>query len=150
MHRLLLILLMGLLLGSCKSMKEPEFRGIENVRVGKLGFGESSVTLDMRYYNPNSFKGKLKSAEGEAWMDSTYLGRFLVDSTVTVPAKSEFAVPVQLKVDMKRILKHSLSAFLKDEVTITIKGNAKAGTSGLYKNFPLNYSGKQNLAEIFK
>jgi LEA14-like dessication related protein len=150
MQRLFLLLFIALLLIGCKAMKEPEFRGVENVKVGKLGFGESAVTLDMRYFNPNSFKGKLKSAEGEAWIDSTYLGGFVVDSAVAVPAKSEFTVPVKMNVDMKRILKNSLSAFLKEEVTITIKGNAKAGTGGLYKNFPLNYSGRQKLAEVLK
>ena len=92
-----------LLLTSCGGkMKDPVFKGIENVKVNEVGMSESTVTLDIRYHNPNNFKGLLKQAEGDAWMDSTYLGHFLVDSSVTIPANSEFLVPVKMAVDMKK------------------------------------------------
>ena len=115
-----------------------------------LGIAASSVTLDIRYLNPNNFKGQLKQAEGDAWMDSTYLGHFVVDTTVDIPANSEFLVPVKLAVDMKQMLKHSLTAFMNEEVMLKITGKAKAGKSGFYRNFSLNYLGKQNLGELFK
>src|SRR5688572_18994011 len=135
---------------SCKSMKDPEFKGIENVKVSEVGLAGSLVTLDIRYYNPNDFNGKLKQAEGDAWMDSTYLGHFVADSTVFIPANSEFLVPVRLVMDMKQIFKNSLAALLNEQVLLTITGSARAGRSGFYKNFSLNYTGKQNLRELFK
>lgn len=150
MKKLFFIPALLILLASCGKMKDPVFKGIENVKVNELGMEGSVVTLDIRYLNPNNFNGRLKEAEGDAWMDSTYLGHFIVDSTVQVPANSEFLVPVKLAVDMKQILKHSLAAFLNEEVMLKIKGNAKAGKSGIYKNFSLNYQGKQNLRELFK
>ena len=131
-------------------MKDPEFKGIENVKVSEVGLAGSLVTLDIRYYNPNNFNGKLKQAEGDAWMDSTYLGHFVADSTVFIPANSEFLVPVRLVMDMKQIFKNSLAALLNEQVMLTITGNARAGRSGFYKNFSLNYTGKQNLRELFK
>ena len=67
-------------------MKDPVFKGIENVKVNEVGMSASTVTLDIRYHNPNNFKGRLKQAEGDAWMDSTYLGHFVVDSSVHIPA----------------------------------------------------------------
>jgi len=135
---------------SCKSMKDPIFKGIENVKMDELNFNDPTVTLDMRYHNPNNFKGLLKQAEGDAWLDSSYLGHFIVDTAVNIPANSEFTVPVKLAVDKKQLLKHSLVAFLNEEVTIRITGKARAGKSGLYRNFSLNYMGKQNLRELFK
>jgi LEA14-like dessication related protein len=138
------------LIVSCKSMKDPEFKGIENVKVNEVGLAGSMVTLDIRYYNPNNFNGKLKQAEGDAWMDSTYLGHFVADSTVFIPANGEFLVPVRLVMDMKQIFKNSLAALLNEQVMLTITGNARAGRSGFYKNFSLNYKGKQNLRELFK
>lgn len=140
-----------ILFASCGSnLKDPVFRGIENVKVNELGAGESAVTLDIRYHNPNNFKGRLKKAEGDAWVDSTYLGHFVVDSSVNIPANSEFLVPVKLAIDMNKILKHSLTAFLKEEVLLRIIGNARAGKSGFYKNFALNYQGMQNLKQLFR
>lgn len=134
---------------SCKSLKEPVFNGISNMRVNKLVAGKSLITLDLAYFNPNHIKARLKEADGEAWMDSTYLGHFYVDSSVNIPANSNFIIPVKLNLEMKHILRHSLAAFLNEQVLITIKGKAKVGKSGVYKNIPLQYEGSQNLQELF-
>jgi len=139
-----------LVMATCKSMKDPEFKGIENVKVSEVGTTGSTVTLDIRYHNPNNFNGKLKQAEGDAWMDSTYLGHFVADSSVHIPANGEFLVPVRLLMDMKQIFKNSLAALLNEQVMLRITGSARAGRSGFYKNFSLNYQGKQNLRQMFK
>ncbi len=135
---------------SCRPIKTPVFTGIENVRVDKIGWGESSLILDMSYQNPNGFSAKLKEAEGDAWMDSTFLGHFEVDSTVNIPANSSFIVPVGLKVDMKKLLQNSITAVLNKEVEIRLTGTAKAGRNGVYRRFPINYKGKQDLSKIIK
>ena len=150
MSRLLVFVTVILIMASCKSMKDPVFKGIENVKIGQAGIAESLVTLDIRYHNPNNFNGRLKEAEGDAWMDSTYLGHFVADSLIHIPANGEFLVPVKLMMDMKQIFKNSLAALMNEEVMLRIKGSAKAGRSGFYKNFSLDYQGKQNLRALFK
>ncbi|MBL7740618.1 MAG: LEA type 2 family protein [Chitinophagaceae bacterium] len=139
-----------IILSSCVSMKEPVFHGIDKVQMNKLEKGRSQVTLAIHYFNPNNKKARLKNAEGEAWMDSTYLGHFTVDEAVAIPANSNFTIPVKLEVEMKHLLKHSLSALTNEQVLITIKGKAKVGKGGFYKTIPLHYEGKQNLQELFK
>jgi LEA14-like dessication related protein len=150
MKRVFFAVLVLSILASCGSMKDPVFKGIENVKMDGLGINASSVTLDIRYFNPNGFKGRLKQAEGDAWIDSIYLGRFIVDTTVQIPANSDFLVPVKLAVDMKQLLKHSFASFLKEDVLLRITGKARAGKSGFYRNFSLNYLGKQNLQQLFR
>ncbi len=150
MKRNFFFLAMILVMASCKSMKDPVFKSIENVKVSEVGMAGSLVTLDIRYHNPNNFNARLKQAEGDAWMDSTYLGHFVADSTVHIPANGEFLVPVRLVMDMKQIFKNSLAALLNEQVMLTITGSARAGRSGFYKNFSLNYKGKQNLRDLFK
>ena len=150
MNKVSFALIVIVLAASCKSMKDPVFKGIENVTMGQVGVAESLVTLDIRYHNPNNFNGRLKEAEGDAWMDSTYLGHFVADSMIHIPANGEFLVPVRLMMDMKQILKNSLAALMNEEVMLRIKGSARAGRSGFYKNFSLNYEGKQNLRALFK
>lgn len=135
---------------SCKKLKDPVFNGIENVRLGKVGFGSSQLTLDMKCFNPNNTKAVLKEAEGDAWMDSSYLGHFRVDTAVNIPANSDFTVPVKMDVDTRYILKNSLFAFMNDEVTIRISGEARVGKSGIYKRFPIAYVGKQNISQAFR
>jgi LEA14-like dessication related protein len=143
-------LALTILLASCGNLLDPELKGIEDVKLNRLALGESVVVLHMRCYNPNPFNAKLKQAEGDAWMDSTFLGHFRVDTTVHVPANSEFLVPVNLAINMKDMLQYSLSAFMNEEVTVRITGTARAGRNGFYRNFPLKYEGKQNLAKLFK
>lgn len=150
MRYLLIIAGLAILLSSCKKIKEPVFKGIQNLGVSKLAKGKSMLTLDMSYFNPNNINAQLKEAEGEAWMDSTFLGHFRVDSAVSIPANADFLVPVKLDVEMKNLFKHSLTAFLNEQVLITINGKAKVGKNGFYRKIPLRYEGKQNLAELFK
>lgn len=135
---------------SCKDLKEPVFNGIQNVRVNTPKQGKSLMLLDVACFNPNNTGAKLKEADGDAWLDSTYLGHFTVDSTVRISANADFIVPVKLEVEMKHMLKHSLSALMNERVLITIKGKAKVGKKGFYRKIPLRYEGKQNLQELFK
>jgi LEA14-like dessication related protein len=151
MKKLIIAVWVTTLLCACGgNIKDPVFKGIENVKLNRVGKAESAVTLDIRYHNPNSFRGLLKRAEGDAWMDSTYLGHFIVDTAVSIPANSEFLVPVKLAVDMNQIVKNSFTAFLKNEVLLRISGKARAGKSGIYKSFSLNYQGMQNLSQLFR
>ena len=143
-------LLVLLLFSSCHSMKDPVFNNIENVQVNQLGKGRSLMTFNMSYFNPNHTGGRMKEAEGDAWVDSTYLGHFYVDTIVNIPANANFIIPVKLEMEMKNIFRHSLAAFLSEQVLITIKGKAKVGKGGIYKKFHLHYEGKQDLAELFK
>ncbi|MES1218087.1 MAG: LEA type 2 family protein [Bacteroidota bacterium] len=143
-------LIILLLFSSCKSFKEPEFTGIENVRVGEIGLDGSLLNLDLHYFNHNKSRLQLKYAEGDAWLDETKLGHFTVDTLIHIPANADFFLPVTLKVDMAYILKNALSAFINKEVTVKIDGNAKVGKGGIFIHYPIRYEGKQNLAELMK
>ena len=135
---------------SCQKMQDPVFNRISNVNVGKLGLATSEMTFDVEYYNPNKKGGKLKEAQGEAWIDSSYLGHFIVDTLIDIPRHANFVLPVKLSMDMKYFLKLSMSGFKNEEVLVTIKGNARVGRSGVYKKFPINYQAKHNLAQLLK
>ncbi|HRE38204.1 MAG TPA: LEA type 2 family protein [Chitinophagaceae bacterium] len=135
-------------LASCGSIKEPDLRGIENVRVDKINSATSTMRLDLRYFNPNKFRVKLKNASGDAWLEGKKLGSFSLDSAVNVSPKSDFTLPVTLEVDMKRVLSNTLTLLLSNEVTLKIDGTARIGKSGITINYPLKYEGKQKLSEL--
>lgn len=137
-----------LLLSSCQSFRAPEFKNVDNIRLGKLGKKAPSILADVWYYNPNKTRLKLKSAKGEAWMDDVYMGRFEVDSLVEIPAMGNFSLPVKLDTDMNKLLQHSLTAILSKEVRIRIKGSARVGKSFFYINYPIEYEGKQRLDQL--
>lgn len=139
-------LLSLLFFNSCKDIKDPELRGFDSVEIIKPGFIKSTVRINVRYYNPNKYKARLKEAHGEAWIDDVYLGTFQIDSLIQVPALQEFVVPVDLTFETLKVIQLAKN----EEVNLKVTGNAKAGKAGFYRNFSLNYEGKQNIRKYFQ
>lgn len=145
---LLSFLVFGLL--SCGKILQPDFKGIENIHTDKFGLQQTDLSLDILYYNPNKYGVKLKSAEGDAWVDTQFLGHFIVDTTIQIPAKADFRLPVKLSVDTRNVFRNSLTAFLHNEVTVKISGTARLGKAGIFFNYPLDYQVKQPLSDFIK
>lgn len=155
MRQFLVAALVILVLASCGKMKQPEFIGIENMKMGKVNPGKTEVIIHARFYNPNSFDASVKSAEGEAWLDSSYLGKFVVDGKIKVPARKEFIVPVKLSISTNELAMLTLR-YISDhvekteEVQLKATGTIRAGRNGFYKNVPINYEGKQDIQKLLK
>jgi LEA14-like dessication related protein len=135
---------------SCGSVIEPDFKGIENVKLSQAGLNESSLTLDLYYFNPNKYRLTLKEAEGDAWMEGIPLGHFTIDTLIRIPANADFRLPVKLKMDMNYFLQNTAAALFNNEVAIKIEGRARVGKSGIFIHYPIHYEGKQNLRNLLK
>lgn len=132
----------------CGNIREPQLVKIDNIRVDKINSGYSTLKLDLQYFNPNKFRVTLKNASGDAWLDGRKLGHFTLDSSVTVPGNAQFQLPVNLEVDMTKVLANSFQLLLKNEVMLKIEGSARISKSGININYPLHYEGKQNLQQL--
>lgn len=131
---------------SCKSsIKEPDFLGARNFNIGKIGVQESTLGVDLYYYNPNSFNMELKKADLEIFLENRYLGQTHLDTLLKIPAMDTFYIPVSLGVNMKNLFPNLLSLALKDEVEVKMKGSAKVSRAGFTMNIPVNYTGKQKI-----
>src|SRR5688500_1858755 len=89
-------------LGACQStrnLSEPEFRDISDVRVIEVGLLKTTAGANMIYYNPNNTGIQLSSARGDVYIENTYFGSFTLDQEVAVRKRSEFILPVTLKID---------------------------------------------------
>lgn len=141
-----------ILLASCGKIKKPEFIGVEDVKVnlGNMKAGKTHMIVYVKFFNPNSFTAKLKYADGEAWVDSSYIGPFVVDSSMSVAPKSEFVVPVDFSISMTDLALGSMNFINKKdkEILIKVKGTIQAGRSGFYKKIPLNYEGKHDIEKL--
>jgi len=147
---LLPLLLLLLVMGSCRSFKQPELKAIENVKAPSLGFKNAVVTLDLHFYNPNKARVRFKHASGDAWVDGQKLGRFTVDSGMTIPAKADFWLPVKLEMEMKDALRHAGLFLSTEQVFLKIDGTARLGKAGFYFNYPIRYEGKQDMRKLGK
>lgn len=151
-HPLLLPFLVLLLVsaGACRSFQKPELMAIENVKAPALGFKNAIVTLDLHCYNPNKSRIRFKHASGEAWVDGQKLGKFFVDSSMTIPSKGDFWLPVKLEMELKDALRHAGTFFSQEQVFLKIDGTARLGKAGFYFNYPIRFEGKQDLGQLIK
>ncbi len=133
---------------ACVPLREPEFRSLDNFKVQKFGFEESSLTLSLNYYNPNKSGMKLKNAEGDAWADDQFLGHFMIDTLVTIPPKGNFEIPLKMQVSTGAMLKTSLLTLGNKEITFRIDGKAKVGKGNLFIRYPIRYTGKHRLSDM--
>jgi LEA14-like dessication related protein len=105
----------------------------------------STLSVNVRYYNPNKSDLKLKDARGDAYIDSIYLGHFSMDTVIKITKLSDFTIPVTLKANMKNIYRNAISLFLNKEFNIRLEGQCKVGKGGVFFPYPIRYQGKQAL-----
>jgi LEA14-like dessication related protein len=135
-----------LLLFSCNSFKVPEYKEFKNFNVDKMGFAESTVTMDLVYYNPNKIGFQVKRTEADVYIDGVYLGKAISDTLIHVAKKSDFVIPMKIKTDMKNVMKNAWSAMTSKTVLVKAKGTIKAGVAGIFKTIPLDYEGRHEVS----
>ncbi len=142
----LLFILISFLATSCQAPKELVYRDFKNLNIEKIGFGSTTLKLDLIYYNPNNFGLQLKYIDLDIFIDNNYLGQSSQDYQIKIPRLAEFSLPIQIDVAMESLLKNTMVTFLGKEVTIKINGKVKLGKANVYKIFPVNYEGKHRFS----
>ena len=137
-----------LLLAGCASIKEPQFRRIDNFRLKNFGLQQAVIGFNVAYFNPNSFGVTVKEAAADVYLDSVYLGKFSQDSVIGVRKDAEFSIPFSGSVSLQTVLNLNLQELSQHDVLIKANGNVKVGKAGIFINEPFKYEGKHRLDEI--
>lgn len=101
--------------------------------------------MDLVYFNPNNFGVDIKHVDCDVYINNNFLGKYILDTTMHISKKSEFSLPSKMQVDMKNVLKNSLTALFNKEVLVDVKGNTKVGKAGVYFTVPFSYSARQKI-----
>lgn len=147
MKRMLIgALILGTLLGACSRPEPPQLIGISGVEVVSFGLPESVIGMEVSLYNPNNQRMQLKKANMEIFINNQLLGSSLLDSTIDIPKKDTFAVPLRVKVKTLSGASKFLQSMNADtSIFFKVKGSAELGKAGLFFTYPLNYEGIQEL-----
>ena len=129
---------------SCNKPVAFDYRNIKNIRVESFGIN-TKVSMDLVYFNPNSYGVNLKNVNCDLYIDSSYLGKFVLDTLMHIPKASEFTVPATMQVNLREVLKNSVSLIFNNEVTIAARGTTRVGKGGFFVTIPFSYQGKQKL-----
>jgi len=147
MRSLLYFSLIILAIG-CTKPQSLDYRDIRNFNVEKFGFDKSTISMDLVYYNPNNFGVQLRKVDCDIYINDQFLGKYLLDTSMSIPKKTEFTLPSRMEVDMKNAFKNSLSVLFSNEVLVKVKGTTRVGKGGIFLNVPVNYEGRHKF-ELF-
>ena len=141
----------GVVIFGCSKPKDLQYIDFENFQVKEVGLGESVISADLKYYNPNNFRMTLKEGDLDVSLNNTFLGNSKLDTLLEIPRKDTFLIPLKMKVDMRTFLSRALNVLLTNEVDVKLDGKAKLGKAGIYFNVPIHYQGKQKFhMNLFK
>jgi LEA14-like dessication related protein len=135
---------------SCRQAEAPEYYGFQDIRIGKVEGNKTTLSTTLKFYNPNPYSVQLKRAEVDVKLNSIPSGHSLLDSTIFIPQKDTFYVPVSMQVDLSSILSNALSLLLnKDKlVNVTLDGKVKLKRGLISFSRPFHYEGKQDMNEL--
>ena len=135
-----------LLIYSCSSPKELEYQSFHNFSIQKLGFNNSTVSLDIVYYNPNNFGMQLRNSDMDIYIDGSMLGHSSFDTLIRIPRRDTFTLPVKFDVQMENIYRNAWSALTGKEVTVKLTGKIRIGKANVFMSFPVNYETKETFS----
>jgi LEA14-like dessication related protein len=139
--------LLPLLVIGCAKPTGFDYLGVKNVKVMNFGLKESTVALDVEYYNPNKFPVTMKRADVDVYVNNNFFGKTTLDSMIKIPKRDTFLLPVLLKVDMNTTVMQLIQTLGQgqQEVLIKMDGSARIGRGGIFINYPIKYEGMQKL-----
>lgn len=132
-------------LASCSKPKDLKFREASNLHVSDIGMDSSTLSLDLGFFNPNTYDIQLKNVNCDIFANKHFVGHYNRDSVFHIPGNANFTYPLKLRLDVKPILSNALSALFQKEILLEFKGTAKVGRSGFFITMPISFSKTQKL-----
>lgn len=131
---------------SCSSPKALEYREYRNFSVEKLGYSNSTIKLDLVYFNPNNFRMQLRNTDLDIFINGKLFGHSSTDTLIPIPKRDTFSLPVMFDVNMQSLYQNALNTLLGREVTLKVSGKVKIGKANVFMYFPVNYESKETFS----
>ena len=148
-YHILFLIVTIIFLSNCRAPQDLVFKDYKNLKIQNIDFSSANLKVDLVYYNPNNIGLELNRTDFDLFIDSSYLGHSTQNLQIAIPARKEFTLPLDIKVDLKNLLKNGLTALSSKEVLIQLKGNVRVGKAGIYKIIKVDYASRQNFS-MFK
>lgn len=144
----LIAALLLLALSSCTRPKAPDYLGFDKIEIRPRSLQEIDLNTSIRFYNPNKYSLRLKSAEGDVFLNGKFVSRSTLDTMIVIPAADTFAVPVSIRMNGKEVINSALPALATGEILLKLDGTVRVGRNGIYRSFPFTYEGKQKIDRV--
>lgn len=127
MRNLFFLILLAAGMESC-TFHEPAFNGGEKVSLQKMDGQQVKFTAGGIIENANWFGIKVKPSELDLYVEGDYFGKVSLDKKIKIKRKSNNYVEGSFTADLEDgAMMKALGLVRKDNVTVRLKGKAKAG-----------------------
>lgn len=135
----LFILLLSIVQGCQKPDEDIVLRQIRDVVVDASS--EPMLKANAIFFNPNDVRGRLKKIDVEIFVDGKKAASVDQEMKTTIPAQSEFTVPLEVKLAIKEMgIMDTLFGMIGGKTfKIHYKGSLKLSYRGLPITVPVDY-----------
>jgi LEA14-like dessication related protein len=137
-----------LLFSGCGKPEPPEYYGFLAARMSKGVNGQTVLATTLKLFNPNHFTLTLRGGDMDVYVNDRLSGHSVLDTSIFIPRKDTFYVPVSLRVNMQDILSHALASLFSRQVKITLNGRVKLRRDGFPFSVPFHYEANQDLNDL--
>jgi hypothetical protein len=142
MKRIPLILLFFTLVFNCTFNEQPEFVGLENIKVVNSNLKSITLKADALFINPNDVGGILKTDDLKVYINDTEVATVISDE-FKVPSKKNFTIPLIVAVATdsimdKKSLGGLLGSLISQKLKVQYKGDIKYKVLGYSSTYTVN------------
>jgi LEA14-like dessication related protein len=144
-----ILILLSLLISSCRDLKETTVTGIDRFFINKINTEGIDADLSLKIKNTNSFGFSIYPSEFDIIYNGMHLGKAKLNKRVHIDGNTERVYSFNLKSNLSDLNIFDVLQLLNAENRgkIEIKGDLKAGKFFVKKKFDVNFSDK---VELFK
>ncbi len=131
---------------SCSQPMPPEYLGFHDFTVQTFSMDETLLHTQLTFYNPNTYSMALKKADVNVYLNDQLANHYVLDSTINIPKKDTFYVPLNLKISPKLLLSSAIRMLMNDNtVKLRVEGSVRVKRGNLGFNVPVNYEVTQKM-----
>ncbi len=128
------------LLISCSKPEAPEYLGFRDFSVENFSMDSALLNAQLAFYNPNPFIMELKKGDVNVFLDNKLANHYVLDSTINIPRKDTFFVPLNLHISPKLLISSALSMLMNNnKIRVRMEGSIRVKRGGISFTVPINY-----------
>jgi LEA14-like dessication related protein len=137
------------LLLSCSQPMPPEYLGFRDFSVQNFNMDQAILHAQLSFYNPNAFAMELKKGNVNVFLNDQLANHYVLDSTINIPKKDTFYVPLNLNISPKLLLNSAIRMLMNDNtLKVRFEGSIRVKRGSISFNVPVNYETTQKMQQF--
>jgi LEA14-like dessication related protein len=125
---------------SCSKPEAPEYLGFRDFSLDNISMDSALLHTQLAFYNPNTFVMELKRGEVNVFLDNKLANHYIMDSTINIPKKDTFFVPLNLRISPKLLISSALNMLMNNnKIKVRMEGSIRVKRGAITFTVPINY-----------